>query len=95
MSAYIIADVDVHDEAQYAAYRELSSQAIREAGAEVLVRGGNPTTLEGGWSSRRVVVIKFPTREAAERFYHGDTYSRARKLREPVADMRMLLVDGV
>lgn len=61
MSAYIIADVDVTDPQQYEAYKRWSSAAIQAHGAEVLVRGGAVTVLEGGWQPSRIVVLRFPS----------------------------------
>lgn len=56
MPAFIIADVTVTDADQMAKYREWSTKAMQEHGAEVLVRGGAFEVLEGpgrrrGWWS--------------------------------------------
>ncbi len=95
MPAFIIADVTVTDAAQMAAYREWSTKAMKEHGAEVLVRGGEFEVLEGPWTPSRLVVLKFSDREAAKRFYHSDTYQHAKTLRENAGVMRMIVVDGV
>ncbi len=95
MAAYIIADVTVTNPEQMAKYREWSTKAMQEHGAEVLVRGGTSETLEGDWSPQRLVMLKFADREAAKRFYHSDTYTHARTLREGAGVMRMVVVDGV
>jgi uncharacterized protein (DUF1330 family) len=95
MSAYILADVTVTDAEKMARYREWSSRAMQEHGAEVLVRGGDFEVLEGPWTPSRLVILRFPNREAAKRFYHGDTYTHARSLRDDAGVMRMVLVDGV
>lgn len=95
MSAYIIADVTVTDEAKMVEYRKWSTQAMQEHGAEVLVRGGAFDVLEGPWTPSRLVVLKFEDRQAAHRFYHSQTYTTARNLRENAGVMRMVVVDGV
>ena len=95
MSAYIIADVTVTDAERMAVYREWSTKAMREHGAEVLVRGGEFEVLEGPWTPGRVVVLRFPDRAAAKAFYAGETYSHARTLREGACVMRMVVVDGI
>ncbi len=95
MSAYIIADVTVTDAAQMAIYREWSSRAMKEHGAEVLVRGGEFEVLEGPWMPSRLVVLRFPDRAAAHAFHTSDTYTHARKLRENAGVMRMIVVDGI
>ncbi len=94
-SAYIIADVDVKDPAQYEEYKRLSSIAMKAHGAEVCVRGGNSEVLEGDWTPHRLVLLKFPSLEQARTFYSSAEYSAARQAREGIAVMRMVLVEGV
>ena len=95
MSAYVIADVTVTDADRMAKYREWSSKAMQEHGAEVLVRGGEFEVLEGPWTPSRLVLLKFASREAAKAFYNSQTYSHARTLREGAGVMRMVVVDGL
>ena len=95
MSAFVIADVTVTDAEKMAKYREWSTKAMQEHGAEVLVRGGEFEVLEGPWTPSRLVLLKFPSREAAKAFYNSQTYSHARTLREGAGVMRMVVVDGV
>lgn len=95
MSAYIIADVDVTDPLQYEEYKRWSSAAIQAHGAEVLVRGGAVTVLEGDWQPSRVVVLRFPTVAAARAFHDSPEYRRAREARAGAAVMRMITVEGV
>ena len=94
MSAYIIADVTVTDPEKMAEYRVWSTRAMQEHGAEVLVRGGEFEVLEGPWTPSRLVVLKFPDRAAARRFYDSETYLRAREIRRDAGIMRMVVVDG-
>ncbi|MDP3133585.1 MAG: DUF1330 domain-containing protein [Burkholderiaceae bacterium] len=94
-AAYIIADVTVTNPDQMAKYREWSTKAMQEFGAEVLVRGGAIEVLEGPWQPTRLVVMKFPTMEQAKAMYHSDTYTHARSVREGAGVMRMVVVDGV
>ena len=95
MSAYIIADITVTDAEKMAQYREWSTRAMQEHGAEVLVRGGDFDILEGAWTPSRLVVLKFANRAAAHAFYNSPTYGHARTLREGAGIMRMLVVDGL
>jgi uncharacterized protein (DUF1330 family) len=95
MPAFIIADVTVTDADQMAKYREWSTKAMQEHGAEVLVRGGAIEVLEGPWTPSRLVVLKFPDRAAAKAFYDSETYQHAKTLREHAGVMRMIVVDGV
>jgi uncharacterized protein (DUF1330 family) len=42
----------------------------------------------------RVVVIEFPSFDAAKAYYHGDEYRRLTAIRQSAADADLLLVDG-
>jgi len=91
----IIAYVDVTDPQQYEQYKVLSTRAMQAHGAEVLVRGGKTESLEGEWAPTRVVVLKFPSYEAAKTFYDSEEYLAARKSREHAARMNMIVVEGL
>ncbi len=94
-SAYIIANVDVKNPAQYEEYKRLSTIAMKAHGAEVCVRGGKVDVLEGDWSPDRLVMLKFPSIDQARKFYDSTEYGAARQAREGIAVMRMVLVEGV
>ena len=93
-SAYIIANVTVPDPQQYEQYKIWSTAAIQAHGAEVCARGGRVEVLEGDWTPDRVVVLKFPSIDAARRFNDSPEYGRARAAREGAAVMRMVVVEG-
>jgi len=93
-AGFIIAYVDVTDPEQYEQYKVLSSKAMQAHGAEVLVRGGKTEPLEGEWAPTRVVVLKFPSYEAAKAFHVSEEYLAARKSREHAAKMNMIVVEG-
>ena len=95
MSAYIIAEVTVTNEEQMKLYREWSTRAMQEHGAEVLVRGGKVEPLEENWAPARVAVLKFEDLGAAQAYYHSETYTHARKVREGAGSIRMFAVEGV
>ena len=94
-AAYILADVTVTDADKMAKYREWSSRAMQEHGAEILIRGGAFEVLEGPWMPSRIVLLRFADRNAAMAFYESETYTHARTLREGAGVMRMIVVDGV
>ena len=94
MTAYVIARVNVTDPKKYEGYKALSPGAVAAHGGRFVVRGGQVQTLEGEPESRRVVVLEFPTVEAAETFYHSAEYAQAREKRRGAAEFQMILVEG-
>ena len=94
MSAYIVAVIDEHDSAVFAEYRAAALPVVARFGGRSLLQGTEHTTLEGEWAPGRVVVIEFPSREAACAFYDSSEYAAARTLRQRSARTDMLLFDG-
>ncbi|KQP22601.1 DUF1330 domain-containing protein [Pseudorhodoferax sp. Leaf267] len=94
-SAYIIADVTVTNPEQYEDYKKWSSAAMQAHGAEVCIRGGKVEVIEGDWSPTRIVLLKFPSVEAAKAFNASPEYGKARTARQGAAVMRMIVVEGV
>lgn len=95
MPAYVIFQADITDDEQYAHYRAASPGTVAAAGGRFIVRGGEITLLEGDAPASRTVIVEFPDRETAVRWYHGEGYTAARALREHAATGRMYVVDGV
>ncbi|MBU1358368.1 MAG: DUF1330 domain-containing protein [Gammaproteobacteria bacterium] len=95
MTAYIIANVEVTNPTQYEEYKKWSTEAMKAHGAEVCVRGGQVEVLEGDWHPERLVVLKFPSVEAARTFNDSPEYAKARASRQGAAVMRMIIVEGV
>ena len=94
-SAYIIANVEVTNPVQYEDYKKWSTEAMQAHGAEVCVRGGKVEVLEGDWAPERIVILKFPSVEAAKKFSESPEYGKARASRQGAAIMRMIVVEGL
>ncbi len=71
MAAYLIFDVEIRDMARYQQFMTRVKPALEAAGARYLARGGPHKVYEGDWSPRRLVLIEFPSPEAAQSFYDG------------------------
>ena len=95
MAAYAVIDVDATDAAKAARYRELSGPSVERHGGRFLARGGVLDVLEGDWDPKRLVVIEFPSADAARAWYESDDYREARAVREGAGTWRMVTVDGV
>ena len=94
MSAYAIAEIDVVDPAAYEDYRKQVLAVVTKYGGKFIVRGGKTRTLEGGWKPSRVVVLEFPSYEAAEKFYDSPEYKPVLDMRLKAGKSKAILVDG-
>ncbi|MFZ9395525.1 MAG: DUF1330 domain-containing protein [Erythrobacter sp.] len=96
MPAYMIVTAQVHDrEAFISGYGAAAAALIPQFGGEYLLRGPGAELLEGSWGQGASMVIsKWPDRDAARRFWNSPEYAEAKKLREGLAQVQVLLIHG-
>jgi uncharacterized protein (DUF1330 family) len=95
MSAYVILDLSIHDPQEIINYQKLAPQSFADFGGKIIVRGGQLTTLEGDWSSDRLVIVEFASVERAKEWYNSELYRKASVHRNKAATTRMIIVEGV
>ena len=95
MKAYVIAAETVNDEAGFAEYRKHVVSTVQQFGGQFVARGGKLTVLEGAWKHPRLVIIEFPSREAAEGWYESAEYQSVIGLRHKSSVGDLVIVDGV
>ena len=95
MTAYLIVDTKINDEEAYEEYKIRAKPIVESYGGEYLVRGGCATILENElWTPNRLVVVRFPSRAAAENFLSCDEYDPVKAIRHKHAQTTMTVVDG-
>ncbi|MFL6721580.1 MAG: DUF1330 domain-containing protein [Sphingomonas sp.] len=94
MSAYLIANVDVHDPVAYEAYRSRTGDIVANHGGRFIVRGGAVHPLEGEPGVHRLVIIEFPSVAAAKGFYDSPEYQAIIPLRTVASTGSLLVVEG-
>lgn len=95
MPAYVIANIRVQDAEAYDEYRRAVPAVIERFGGRYLVRGGRHDALEGDMSLGRVIVLEFPSYEAARRWYDSPEYAAAKEIRQGCSVGEVLIVEGV
>ncbi len=95
MKAYLIADIEIKNEAEYVKYRDAVPALVEKYGGHYIVRGGNPQTFEGTWNPKRIVILEFPDMESLQKFYRSDDYAPLIKLRQAGSDGSIVCVQGV
>ena len=94
MAAYFIVNLDIRDPEKFETYRERVAPLVERHGGRYLVRGGGLHPLEGDLGLKRLVVLEFPSMEAARRFYTSPEYAPLLKLRREAARSDIVLVEG-
>ncbi|HEX5784594.1 MAG TPA: DUF1330 domain-containing protein [Burkholderiaceae bacterium] len=93
---YLIVEMNITDMDQYRQYMAEAPAAVKAAGGEYLVRGGQFQVLEGDWQPVRMALLRFPSFDAAKAFYDGEMYRQARAKRAgATSHFNMVLVEGV
>ena len=96
MAAYIIVQENLTgDQAPFEEYRKHVIASFTPYGGKFLARGGAVTVLEGEWPYDRSVILEFPSRDAAERWYHSPEYQRILPLRLQCMASNFVIIDGV
>lgn len=95
MPCYVIAHIDVTNPEGFGAYQQKVPGVIAQYGGEYLVRGGHATDMENEMPHPRHVVVRWPDRAAAERFYRSPEYQEILPLRLDNSEGVLTIVDGV
>jgi uncharacterized protein (DUF1330 family) len=90
---YWIVQVDAPDPEAYKPYLAANQAPFGKFGARYLVRGGRCEVMEGRARSR-IVVLEFPSYDAASACYRSPEYQAAKKLREGVAEADVIVIEG-
>lgn len=94
MKVYLVLDFAINNLAAFSKYIEDIPAQIAKHGGQYLVRGVQPTCIEGDWKSERMVIIEFPERTNAEAFLTDPTINDLFKIRQETTTSKLVLVDG-
>jgi len=92
MAIYVILDNEVHDHEKYDTYKAAVPAMVARHGGEYLARDGAFEVLAGDWNPNRIVIFKWPSREALDGFMNDPEYQPWKKLRESVTTTNNLMV---
>ena len=90
---YWIADVDVRNADGYKEYVAMLPDIFCKYGGRYTTRGGRTECVEGK-SRSRIVIIEFPSFEAAMTCYRSPEYTKAIALRQAAADADLVVIEG-
>jgi uncharacterized protein (DUF1330 family) len=94
MPAYVIAQVTVHDSAEYEKYLAGFMDAFTPFEGRVLVAANDVEVLEGAWPRTRTVVLEFPSMEHARGWYKSPAYQAIAQHRFKAATSNVVLAHG-
>lgn len=92
MPAYLVADVQWHDDEALARYAEGHHELLAKYGGEIVVGSDDAEIIEGNWKPRSLVIIKFPSRRAIHEWYESSEYAPRLALRLKHADANLVFI---
>ena len=93
--AYMINEITVTDPAAYAEYVRRAPAVVEAFGGRYIVRAGAVTAAIGEPPTARIVVVEFPSHQAAVDFLVSPEYRAILPIRQAASTSRAYIVDGV
>ena len=95
MTAYVLAQLTIHDRARYDRYAAQFLDVLNRFNGRLLAADESPDVLEGDWPFQKVVLIEFQDQSEAVRWAESADYRRIAVDREASTIATVLLVDGL
>jgi uncharacterized protein (DUF1330 family) len=96
LSAYVIVNVREFDQsAEMTEYSARLTETLAAHHGVIVVRGGGIDVREGTWPARWLVIVEFPSADAARGWYESPEYQEILPMRKAHADLDLLIVEGV
>ena len=92
--AYMIADVEITDQAAFAAYAAKVPDTLKPFNGRIIVRG-KPVPKEGNAPWGNIVVIAFDSLADAEKWYASPAYAALIPERQNSAETQLYFVEGL
>ena len=95
MAAYVIADVQVTDDALFAKYRDRAPAVVTAHGGKYLSRYGALEVIQGDWAPKGVVVMEFDSVEQVREWQSSPDYAELKELLNKSSNANLIVVEGV
>ena len=95
MSVYIINNMTIHDRAEYDTYLRGFMKVFRKFNGEVLAAQDSPQAVEGEWPYHRTILLRFPSREDAQRWSESPEYKEIERHRLNGTVSNIVFLDGL
>lgn len=94
MAVYFLAEIRrILDPELYQRYVEVVPPIIKKHGGSYLLRSDNVSALFGEPSPERILLIRFPDRQALDSCFQSEAYAQIAPLREKSTESRALVIE--
>ena len=93
---FMLVDVYIHNIDEYKKYLEKVKPMVEKFGGKYLIKGGKIDAKETDlWKPKRIVLVKFPNKSSALKWYNSEEYRALKHLRLNNASSNILFIEGV
>ena len=93
---FMLVDVDIHNIEEYKKYLEKVKPMVEKFGGKYLIKGRKIDAKETDlWKPKRIVLVKFPNKSSALKWYNSEEYRALKHLRLNNASSNILFIEGV
>ncbi|UYB54276.1 DUF1330 domain-containing protein [Xanthomonas sp. AM6] len=85
MPAYLIGNVEIHDEPAIAEYRRMALPLVEKFGGKAIAIDATPVLFEGNWAPRNMIMLEFPDLAAVRNLLASPEYAPLAALRQASA----------
>jgi uncharacterized protein (DUF1330 family) len=94
MAVYIVAQITIHDRAEYGRYEEGFGPVWEKFQGEMLAVSESPVIVEGQWPCTRTVLLRFPSEAEARRWYDSPEYQAIAQHRFRASTGNAVIIEG-
>lgn len=95
MPAYAVIVAKTLDQQALMEYARQTNPLTEAMGGRYLLRARGATLLEGSFGEGAgVLIVEWPDKETAQKFWNSPEYREIKKIREGKAEVQVLLVEG-
>ena len=95
MTAYVMAQINIHDRSRYGKYEAGFMDIFAKYQGTLLSVDEAPEVLEGEWPHTRTVLIGCPSSQDAKNWFLSAEYQELAKHRHAAAESRCVIVQGL
>jgi uncharacterized protein (DUF1330 family) len=85
MSAYLVGNVEIHDEHTIDEYRRRALPLVEKFGGKAIAIDATPVYFEGNWIPRNMILLEFPSVSAIRSLLSSPEYAPLAAMRQSSA----------
>ena len=94
--AYILVDTKINDPVAYEDYKNAAKPIVEKFGGVYLARGGQMDIVQDDlWAPNRLVLVRFPSMQAAHDFLNSPDYAPIKQIRLDNSAATLVVFEGI